>query len=268
MHKLTVTVCMLYKSTSNLFLVKTNIMLSFMHANKITRAGIYLYRSKRSEMIQCLLQADRVVKKILAMLLTSFCLIDVDHVANDVEVHIADCGAFAAKRRTRVFGMGGLMRLVLNRHQCGAEIGLAHMTETSKLLERNRRVELQVRADRGQQRLLAHLTQEPFQLQVERILMMVAKIPEVWCCRHNELRAGVLEKIVEDAVIAMRHALELIRVFIVQQLPHLLVHTLSGAKRHRNGSQSENFVVLIHDLVVGKRSCALLRGACEVRGGV
>ena len=124
-----------------------------------------------------------------------------------------------------------------------------HVAEAGQLLELDRAVQLEVRADGGQLQLLRDLLLEDADLDLVRLLALVARAVEVRHGRQDELGAGVGEGLVEGHHLAALHAQHLLRVLLAQGAVHVLVHALARAQRHGDGQEREHLVVPLVDLV-------------------
>lgn len=165
-------------------------------------------------------------------------------------VQVADIDHFTVQQAA-LFGPAQLLGALLRYQEPRAELFRLNLEESSQLLQVHGRVQAQIRLDGRAPHVgldLIHKDRQVVILGVDVGLRVV----EVWGHWGNEVRAGVLEQLLEDGKGLGSAALqfeELVAVLLTQGGVDGVVQA-SGLESDANGDQGQHLVVLLANVIV------------------
>jgi len=201
---------------------------------------------------------------------------DVDHVVVDVEVELR-ARLEVSLEAGRTFTPDEILHLVLEAEQVDdqllrllGQVDLGHgdgrvgagrcgrgalgarllRHEGGQLGDGQRRVQFEVRADRGQHFLLAHLVHEDVGLVLHRLLHRVLRLRVAAAAGREEFGAAEVEALLELGQVAVLHLVHLlVEVLLAQRLLNRLVHA-HRVQHQADRQQSVHLVSLLVDLQI------------------
>lgn len=224
-----------------------------------------------------LLELEDLADEEVAVTMRHLRVRDVDHVVIDVEVQLGAALELAVQA-AGALGPDDVLHLVLEAQQVDGERGVLarrvalaaarRRHEGGQLHQRQRRVQLQVRADGRQHLLLADLVHEHLGLVFDGVLAVVGAGLDGRRAGRQELGAGEREAALELGQVAVLH---LEHLFVVVLLAEHLLDALVDALRvqhQADGQQVVHLLRLLIDLVVLVRARGeQLLGALHVQQG-
>lgn len=165
-------------------------------------------------------------------------------------IQIADIDEFTVQQAA-LFGPAQLLGALLRHQQPRAELLRLHLEESSQLLQVHGRVQAQVRLDGRAPHVGLDLIHKDRQVVVFGIDVGLWVV-EVWGHGRDEVRAGVLEQLLEDGKGLGSTALQLeqlVAVLLTQGGVDGVVQA-SGLESDANGDKGQHLVVLLADVIV------------------